>query len=278
MTEHYYLIKPTLEEHSVWERDVLPVLQDLPENVTNTWSYCFTEMFNNSMDHSEGTVIWSSILRLPRHTRIIVGDDGEGIFRRIQRLLGLSDPRESLFELSKGKLTTDPSNHSGEGIFFSSRLMDTFSILSRGLVFVHDARLEDDWLVRAKHTHGTAVIMELSNSTTKRTVDVFSAYESDDGDLRFNRTVVPVRLAKEAGHNLVSRSQAKRFLARIDRFEHAVLDFAGVTHIGQGFADQVFRVFALQHQGISLDFVNASPEVERVIRHVTSRVNPPTHG
>jgi len=38
--------------------------------------------------------------------------------------------------LAKGKLTTDPKRHSGEGIFFSSRMFDEFDILSGG-VFSH---------------------------------------------------------------------------------------------------------------------------------------------
>ena len=38
------------------------------------------------------------------------------------------DKRQALFELSKGKFTTDPSRHSGEGVFFTSRMFDDFEI------------------------------------------------------------------------------------------------------------------------------------------------------
>lgn len=38
-------------------------------------------------------------------------------------------------ELHKGKLTTDPVNHSGEGIFFSSKIMSEFTIWSDNSVF-----------------------------------------------------------------------------------------------------------------------------------------------
>ena len=40
---------------------------------------------------------------------------------------------EAALELSKGKLTTDPKNHSGQGIFFSSRAFDSFGLYSGGL-------------------------------------------------------------------------------------------------------------------------------------------------
>jgi hypothetical protein len=44
-------------------------------------------------------------------------DHGVGIFEKIMKHFNLADAREALLELSKGKLTSDPRNHSGEGIF-----------------------------------------------------------------------------------------------------------------------------------------------------------------
>jgi hypothetical protein len=46
------------------------------------------------------------------------------------------------------------------------------------------------------------------------------------------------------GESLMSRSQARRLMNRFDRFSEVVLDFTGVNFIGQGFADEIFRVFA----------------------------------
>jgi hypothetical protein len=60
-------------------------------------------------------------------TEIVIYDEGEGIFKKIQRELGLLDARHSVLEISKGKLTTDPDNHTGEGVFFSSRMFDDFA-------------------------------------------------------------------------------------------------------------------------------------------------------
>ena len=42
--------------------------------------------------------------------------------------------------------------------------------------------------------------------------------------------------------NLVSRSQAQKLLARVDRFKVIVLDFDGIHAVGQAFADEAFRV------------------------------------
>lgn len=46
-----------------------------------------------------------------------------------------------------------------------------------------------------------------------------------------------------------------------DRFQHIVLDFEGVPGIRQGFADEVFRVFAAAHPGLVLEPVRMDEEV-----------------
>ena len=78
-----------------------------------------------------------------------------------------------------------------------------------------------------------------------------------------------VRLLRIGKESLVSRSQAKRLLARLDRFEEVVLDFDGINSIGQAFADEIFRVFQNEHPEVRLIPVNESPEVARMIRRAT---------
>ena len=41
-----------------------------------------------------------------------------------------------------------------------------------------------------------------------------------------------------------------------------------VRHVGQGFADEIFRVFASRHPGIVIRLTNTTPAVEAMIRHV----------
>src|SRR5438067_215023 len=73
-------------------------------------------------------------------------DDGVGIFEKIRRQCKLDDHRQAILELSKGKLTTDPERHTGQGIFFTSRIFDEFLIRSDHFIFGH-FRKEGDWLV-----------------------------------------------------------------------------------------------------------------------------------
>jgi anti-sigma regulatory factor (Ser/Thr protein kinase) len=269
----YFLIKASLQEDVVWRSHAQPALAGLPENVETIWHYAFTEMFNNAIDHSDGTVIWTTVERGPDRTTIVIGDDGEGIFRRIRRILRLCDPREAIFELAKGKLTTDPDNHTGEGIFFTSRMLDRFAILSRGLVFLHDDEAGEDWLLDATRQHGTSVIMELANDSKRTAVEVFDEFTSDDGEFGFDKTVIPLRLATEDGTYLISRSQARRIVARIERFNRVVLDFRNVKQLGQGFADQIFRIFARDHPNVALDIVNANDDVIKMVRRARAKAN-----
>ena len=260
-----------LEEDRVWFQDLQPLLDDLPRNVLDVAHHGVTEMVNNAVDHSDGRTVRVQMDCDAERLLFAIDDDGIGIFHKITRALDLPDPRLALLELSKGKLTTDPARHSGEGIFFTSRAFDRFQIQSGGLFFDHDHRHDDDWLDELEpHSRdgGTSVYMEVARNSTREIRDVFDEFSSGPDDYDFAKTLVPVRLAKVGDENLVSRSQAKRLLQRVERFRSVVLDFAQVSSIGQAFADEIFRVFANAHPEVELIAMNAVPEVQKMIRRV----------
>lgn len=265
-----YVRGPELDEDVVWRTDIKPFIEPLPDNVLSIWHHGFTEMFNNAVDHSAGTSIVVRIRKTAVSTEIGISDDGVGIFKKIQAEFSLLDERHAILELSKGKLTTDPRNHSGEGIFFTSRMFDRFEILSGGLYFGHERGAPADYLIeRSKAASGTFVLMELNNHTARTAKKVFDEY-SEGEDYSFNKTVVPVQLARYNSDELVSRSQAKRLLARVELFKYVVLDFKGVETIGQAFADQIFRVFAADHPEIRLIPINVSQDVTNMINRAKS--------
>jgi hypothetical protein len=268
--EFVYPLRPGLAEDVVWTRDVRPAIEPLPSNVLSIWHYAFTEMFNNAIDHSGGAEIVVRVGQTAMDTVIHVYDDGIGIFRKIQGELDLIDERLAIFELAKGKLTTDPDNHTGQGIFFTSRMMDQFSIMSGGLYFDHDRAQAHDWLVEhIRSGSGTSVFMTLGNHTTRTTRKVFDAFSGGD-DYAFNKTIVPLRLAKFGSGELVSRSQAKRVLARVHLFSTVIFDFKDVEEIGQAFADQIFRVYANEHPDILLVPLNMRKQVEEMVERARS--------
>jgi hypothetical protein len=268
-----------LAEDVVWRDDVAPLLAGVVSNVLDICHYGLTEMVNNAIDHSDGQ--WLTLDAWADEDRIalIVGDDGVGIFRKIARHLGLADERLALLELAKGKLTTDPARHTGEGVFFTSRVFDRFMVLSGGLLFSHADVDPDDVLLDHDHERkGTWVLMLIARNATRTLRSVFERYSSGPDDYTFERTVVPVRLARIGEENLVARSQAKRLLQRVDRFRRVVLDFTGVALIGQSFADEVFRVFANAHPEVELSAVNAEPDVRAMIARAGGRIDTDSDG
>lgn len=50
-------IKPGLAEDIVWTREMQDILGYMPDNILDIWQYGFTEMFNNAIDHSDGSAI-----------------------------------------------------------------------------------------------------------------------------------------------------------------------------------------------------------------------------
>lgn len=260
-----YGVTPNLAEDAVWRTDVAPLLGMLPENVQSIWHYGFTEMFNNVIDHSNATQVSISLTKTSAATTIQIYDNGVGIFKKIQAALELADERHAVLELAKGKFTTDPANHSGEGIFFSSRMFDEFVILSGEVYFSHEFDKKEDWILQSSASGGgTLVRMVLHNHTARTIKKVFDRFTADD-EYGFTKTVVPVKLMRYGDDNLISRSQAKRLLARFDRFKIVMLDFSGVATIGQAFADEVFRVFRTKHPEVELIPIHASSEVKRMI-------------
>jgi anti-sigma regulatory factor (Ser/Thr protein kinase) len=257
-----------LKESDVYYRDFGFVFKDLPKEIEDTCHYGFTEMLNNAIDHAGGQQVKVAVERTATDISIRIDDDGEGIFKHIARIIGLADPREAILELSKGKLTTDPDKHSGQGIFFTSRAFDHFSIFSGDLIFSHNDGESNDWLLHNDaDTSGTKVMMRIALACERTLRSVFDAYTgSEDEDFAFNKTVVPVKLVLYQGERLVSRAQAKRILNRVEKFSTVWLDFDGVDAIGQGFADEVFRVFARRNPQVKLEPINMNDAVRRMVR------------
>lgn len=272
-----YVVDSTLEEDAVWTNDLAPLFIDYPENIIQICQHGVTEMVNNVIDHSESEVLEVWLRHDPVCLSISINDCGVGIFKKIKNALGFKDDRRALLELAKGKFTTDRTKHTGEGIFFTSRMFDEFGIRS-GLSFFNHRFPDDDWMIDVtgndfdRFVGGTNIHMLISPFSHRTAQEVFDRYAGPD-EYTFSSTRVPVRLARLGNENLVSRSQAKRVLARFDQFKEVMLDFNGVDTIGQAFADEIFRVFVNAHPDIKLLVKDISPQVEQMIRRAQSGLN-----
>jgi len=270
---------PGLDESLVWEQAVQPVLGELAAPLSNIVHYGLTEMVNNANDHSVGSTVQLRCAVTPEAVHLWITDDGVGVFEKLRSTLHLADVRLALLELTKGKVTTDPKRHSGEGLFFTSRAFTRFELTANGLVYkrLHQAR-QQPVLERLEPMDGggpsavgTQVFLSLQRDATHTLRQVFDQHTTGaPDDLSFDRTVVPVKLARVGTENLLSRSQARRLLSRVEGFRVVELDFEGIDEIGQAFADELFRVFVNEHPQIDLRPLHVQPRVAAMIRRVGS--------
>ncbi len=248
-----------------YERYFKPLIAECPKNVQEIWQYAFTEMMNNVIEHSEAEEVLLKIDRDPLETTVSIIDGGVGIFQKIKDYFHYESLDDAICDLFKGKLTTSPSCHSGEGIFFTSRIMDFFMITSGGKIFAHTTYHDDIFRQMSENVPGTGVRMSLSNNSNKRIQDVFDEYT--DMENGFSRTYFKLRSIFDSSP--VSRSQAKRICSRLGEFSKVTLDFEDIEWIGQGFAHELFVVFASANPGTVIEPIGMCESVEKMYKHVT---------
>ena len=260
------------DETRIFREALSPFINDLPDNVQHIWEYCFTEMINNVIDHSEGTIYEVYVSRSFLKVTVLISDNGVGIFRKITDYYQYNSIDDAILELFKGKLTTDSSKHTGEGIFFTSQVLDRFAAYSDGKVFTRN-KYDDFYKTLAPEAaekfeafqSGTVIAMDLSNTSNKELVEVFDRF-SDEND-KFTKTRIPLKNVYDTFP--VSRSQAKRLSHRFKDFTEVVLDFSEISQIGQGFAHELFVLFRKSHPDVKLVPVNANESVQKMINHVS---------
>lgn len=262
--DYQFKISSDVTEGSIWDNFLQPQFQRLPTSLINILHYGCTEMLNNVLDHANASIIKVGVRWQNNIIKITISDNGVGVFQRLNSYFHFTDYRESLLHLTKGKVTTDPLNHTGEGLFFTSRMFDHFYLIANGLCF-HRDNVEIDWSVESiPPKKGTHIILEISQISSRKITDIFNTYTSED--FTFNKTELLVDLSQLEGERLISRSQAKRLFLKIEPFNNVVLDFAKVVTVGQGFVDEVFRVYCLKHPGIKIQYINANKDVEFMIK------------
>jgi anti-sigma regulatory factor (Ser/Thr protein kinase) len=230
--------------------------------------YVVTEIVNNSIDHSDGTSVTIRAWATDCGLFVEVADDGVGAFARLSDGLGLGNRLFAIQELTKGKRTTDPAHHTGKGLFFSSKVVDVFSLEANGFSWTVD-NLREDYSVGVvpAEPDGTTARFQVDPATERTTAEVFRRFTDD---YAFTRTRPVVKLF-EIGVTFVSRSEAKRLLAGLEHFTEVEVDFAGVDSVGQGFVDELLRVWPAGHPSTVILPTNMNEAVEFMVRRAQAR-------
>jgi hypothetical protein len=259
-----------LEEHKILEEveKNLPILSTLSENVSSIFSYAFSEMLNNAIEHSQSALVSVEIFIRDKKLSFIINDSGIGVFKSIQDKKQLNSELEAIQELLKGKTTTKPRSHSGEGIFFTSKAGDRFILDSYNYQLLIDNILPDIFVSKTKKVKkGTKVTFEIATTSSRHLIDVFNKYTNidEESDCGFDKTEVQIKLYTMGGV-YVSRSQARRVLSGLEKFRVIVFDYDKVLMIGQAFADELYRVFHVKYPLIKLEDINMNETVSFMVR------------
>jgi anti-sigma regulatory factor (Ser/Thr protein kinase) len=234
-------------------------------------NYAFTEMVNNAIDHSGAESVQVKVWVARFEFRFEVTDEGRGALPHLKERLDLEDLYDALGELTKGKTTTDPDRHTGEGIFFTSKAVDVFTFESAGLRWTVDNVRNDQAVGFSEIAQGTRVRWEMDPAAKRSMGDVFGEYTDDH---EFARTRTVVRLFG-FGVRFVSRSEAKRLMRGLERFREVIVDFTGVEEVGQGFVDEALRVWPRQHPEVRVEPVGMAGPVEFMVRRGLPRLPRP---
>ena len=235
----------------------------LPKNITAIIDYAFTEMLNNAIEHSRSQQIIVTMKKGDSGVGFEVIDFGVGIFNNIMEKRKLKNELEAIQDLLKGKQTTVPKQHTGEGIFFTSKIADKLIIHSSKKKLIFDNQLNDVFIRETKLIKGTRIKFEIAKNSNRDLIGIFREYSGDA--FEFSKTKVTIDLYK-IDNIYISRSQARRVLSGLEKFKTIILDFKNVETIGQAFADEIFRVWQNHHPDIEIIYQNANENVLFMIK------------
>ncbi len=260
-----------LEEHRVFEEMalLLNLKRNLRENVLNLFDYAFTEILNNAIEHSHSKKCNVEVTLDQYICSFSIRDYGIGIFNSIFKKFNLPDEVSAIGELIKGKTTTMKKKHSGQGVFFTSKAGDTVFLRSHRSELFFCNIIKDTHISDIKHIKGTEIIFNISRHSKRQLRKIFEQFAPEEFDYKFDKTKISVKLFQK---DYVSRSEAKRLLSGLDKFKEIILDFKGVKSIGQGFTDEIFRVFQKEHPNIIIKTENLNSTLEPMLKHITDSV------
>jgi anti-sigma regulatory factor (Ser/Thr protein kinase) len=239
------------------------IFQGVAGNVSSIIDYAFTEMLNNAIEHSTSEKVDVVVTKTATDIRFTVTDQGIGIFNNIRKKKRLGTTIAAVQDLLNGKETTAPESHSGEGIFFTSKIADLLTIKSFEKKLVYDNARQDIYVKDLRPVRGTRVDFVLGLRSKKKLADLFSKYT--DESFKFSKTGVKVKLYHQ-DVDYVSRSQARRILMGLEKFKTIELDFQDVKTIGQAFADEVFRIWQAGHKDVKFVIKDANENVMLMIK------------
>ena len=169
-----------LEEDRILDKVRLSLsgYNSISQEVKKCFDYSFSEILNNAIEHSTSKTIGINIAIDAGNLEFSITDDGIGIFKNIMDKYRLNSEIDAVQDLLKGKTTTVPHAHSGEGIFFSSKACDYFEINSHNIILQINNTLPDIFMRDSSTSlKGTLIKWRASLNSKRILSDIFSQYQ-----------------------------------------------------------------------------------------------------
>lgn len=246
---------------------IRPKLRHLPANIREICEFSLSALFNNVLDHANGTHLSYKIYVTQDEVHLLINDNGVGLFHKINDAQNLQDNHLSAIEVAKGRVTSDPLNHAGEELMTVLHLFETGIIEATGLCLTFINKTSDWTLSESSQLKGTKIHLEIKTNSRRTCQEVFQRI--------FNREKrsarIPVKLARANGEQLNSRTQAQSLVHNIKDLGEIEFDFRQIDFIGPAFADELLRRVKEKNENIDVSWINANKMVDMLMSRAAKR-------
>ena len=243
-------------------------LKSLPKNIRDICEFSCIALLNNIIDHSQANNLYLKLYLTYEQLHLVITDDGVGLFGHIKRELDLNTCQIAAIEVSKGYITTDPNNHSGDELNTVIHLFDKVAIDASGisLSFVNDI---NEWKIdHSSQKKGTRIHLQIDPNSKRACGKIFQKLFTDI----HNQVRIPINLVKMPGDDIIStRSEAQIMLNNIRDFEEIEFDFRNIDLVGPAFADELIRKTKLINKAARIKWINCNKTVNLLMSRAYSR-------
>ena len=110
----------------------------------------------------------------------------------------------------------------------------------------------------------TNKVRYVSTTSQRNLSAIFKKYTNED--FAFDKTKINIKLFELGSRSYVSRSQARRLLFGLEKFQKVIFDFKNVETVGQAFADEVFRIWQKKYPQIKIENINCNENIKFMIK------------
>ena len=140
------------------------IFSGLSVNVVEIIDSSFTELLNNAIVHSGAESINIKMKREQDFISTEITDNGIGIFKKIMEHFSLKNELEAIQQILRGKLTTFPESHAGQGLYNVSKSCDSFVIHSGRKKFMLNNIVNEMSIKDAREIKGTRIKFSINEN------------------------------------------------------------------------------------------------------------------